>query len=123
MDHSITTENVNEVNFVSELFLGEEEEEKLFNGEEELFGREDEAELCTPSNNKTAAEEALNELLPADSKGRYLRAYNEFIKWKNFQKAHSFSETVIMGYLKYLSEEKQFTLLAILFSRILGSSS
>lgn len=42
---------------------------------------------------------AMDEILPAKSRDRYLQAYDVFVKWQESHGVRSFSEKVVMAYL------------------------
>lgn len=60
----------------------------------------------TPSELREEANSAMNNLFPAKSKDKYMKAYEDFMKWREVKQASSFSETVFLAYFNELSKTK-----------------
>lgn len=61
-------------------------------------------EKLTPENIREAAETISLDLLPEKSKKQYIICYNKFMKWRESNKATSFSENTILGYFNEISK-------------------
>lgn len=61
----------------------------------------------TPVEIIETAAEASADLLPAKSKGRYQKVYDNFQKWKSVKKATSNSERVVLSYLSELEKSNK----------------
>lgn len=64
--------------------------------------------VLTPEFIKLDAIGIVNNLLPEKSKEKYLKAYNDFDKWKAVKGVKSVSESVLLVYFEYLSTEPVF---------------
>lgn len=58
----------------------------------------------TPDEIKEQAKAVVNNLLPACSKERYLKAYNHFMNWRSAKNVKSLSENVFLAYFDELSK-------------------
>ncbi|KAL4707962.1 hypothetical protein ACJJTC_010578 [Scirpophaga incertulas] len=65
----------------------------------------DSDEICTPPDILELATEVTHNLLPEKSRNLYEKEYNNFLAWKIEKKTTSFSENVILAYLKDLSDK------------------
>lgn len=61
----------------------------------------------TPVEIIEAALKASEDLLPAKSKGRYQKVYDNYKKWKAIKKATSNSERVVLAYLNELAKSNK----------------
>lgn len=82
-----------------------------------------ESEALTPEFVRTEAKNAINNLLPAKSKAKYLKAYENFSTWKNCKGAKSFSETVFIAYFQELAKHKQPSTLWSIYSMLKATVS
>ena len=60
----------------------------------------DEDMSCTPDSMKMEAEAAINNILPEISKERYLKTYNEFMKWRTEKRVKSNIRDSILNILQ-----------------------
>lgn len=58
---------------------------------------------CTPEFITTEANNISNDLLPEKSKETYIKAYDNFQKWKSTKGVKSISEPVLLVYFQHLS--------------------
>lgn len=77
----------------------------------------DESDL-TPESIKLDALGIVHNLLPEKSKEKYLKAYNDFDKWKTAKGAKSVSESVLLVYFKYLSSTMKSSSLWCIYSML-----
>lgn len=77
----------------------------------------DESDL-TPESIKLDALGIVNNLLPEKSKEKYLKAYDDFHKWKTAKGAKSVSESVLLVYFEYLSCTKKSSSLWCIYSML-----
>lgn len=71
---------------------------------------DDEEDLlpCTPEELRAVAEETAYELLPQESKDRYIAVYNKFKNWRSEKwKTSSASENVLYAYFLELTKENK----------------
>lgn len=61
----------------------------------------------TPESIRTDARNVMDNLLPAKSREKYMKAYGNFIEWRNARGAKNFSESVFLAYFQYLAKTKQ----------------
>lgn len=61
----------------------------------------------TPDSIRTDARNVMDNLLPAKSREKYMKAYGNFIEWRNSRGAKNFSESVFLAYFQYLAKTKQ----------------
>lgn len=62
-------------------------------------------DICTPPDILELATKVTHNLLPEKSRKLYEKEYNNFLAWKIEKKTTSFSENVILVYLKDLSDK------------------
>lgn len=62
-------------------------------------------DICTPPDILELATKVTHNLLPVKSRKLYEKEYNNFLAWKIEKKTTSFSENVILAYLKDLSDK------------------
>lgn len=67
----------------------------------------DESLSLTPQSVINDAQNVIQNLLPTKSREKYVRAYENFIIWKNAKGAKSFSENVLLSYFQELAKNKQ----------------
>jgi hypothetical protein len=73
---------------------------------------------CTPPNLRAEAKLITENLLPAKSKERYIKTYDQFVIWKSEKKAHTFSESVLLAYFNDLAKSKQPSTLWAIYSML-----
>lgn len=78
----------------------------------------DEEMDCTPDFIKEEAKIVIENLLPPQSKERYLKAYSDFIKWRSEKKVNSLSESVFITYFNELSKKLQPSSLWSIYSML-----
>lgn len=61
----------------------------------------------TPDFIKERAKTVVENILPPNSKERYIKAYDEFMKWRSEKKVKSLSESVFISYFDELSKRLQ----------------
>ena len=83
----------------------------------------DEDMRFTPDSMKMEAEAAINNILPEISKERYLKTYNEFMKWRTEKRVKSLSETVFLTYFSELSKKLQPSSLWCIYSMLKATMS
>lgn len=69
--------------------------------------KSDTAMDCTPPNLKEEAKLAMENLLPAKSKERYMKTYEAFMQWRKQNQARTFSESVFLAYFSEISKIKK----------------
>lgn len=72
----------------------------------------------TPDFINEEAKSVIENLLPPNSKERYIKAYDEFIKWRSEKKVKSLSESVFISYFNELSKKLQPSTLWCLYSML-----
>ncbi|XP_073955259.1 uncharacterized protein [Choristoneura fumiferana] len=73
---------------------------------------------CTPPELQEAANVAINNLFPAKSKEKYLKAYENFMKWRNEKKVNTFSENIFLAYFSELAKSKMPSSLWAIYSMV-----
>lgn len=61
----------------------------------------------TPVELIETASEACEDLLPAKSRARYQKVYNDFVKWKESKKADSNSERVVLSFFSEMAKSNK----------------
>lgn len=79
--------------------------------------------VLTPEFIKLDAQGIVNNLLPEKSKEKYLKAYNDFDKWKAVKGVKSVSESVLLVYFEYLSATKKPSSLWCIYSMLRATIS
>ena len=57
-----------------------------------------------PEDVRVAAEQATLSLLPAKSRKRYDKVYDDFLKWQNRKNVKNVNEEIILAYIQELSQ-------------------
>lgn len=79
----------------------------------------DEEDVLTPEFMKERAANITENLLPVKSRLIYIKAYDDFCKWKNENQASgTFSETVFLTYFEELSKKKKSSTLWSIYSML-----
>lgn len=82
-------------------------------------GSESEMEIdCTPPDLRSEAKLAMENLLPAKSKEKYMKVYENFMIWKNEKKVNIFSETVFLAYFNEIAKTKKPSTLWAIYSML-----
>lgn len=72
----------------------------------------------TPDFIREEAQAVVENLLPTISKERYMKSYNDFIKWRAKKRVKSLSESVFLTYFSELSKKLQPSTLWSIFSML-----
>lgn len=73
---------------------------------------------CTPPDLRSEAKLAMENLLPAKSKEKYMKVYENFMIWKNDKKVNIFSETVFLAYFNEIAKTKKPSTLWAIYSML-----
>ncbi|XP_073941147.1 uncharacterized protein [Choristoneura fumiferana] len=84
---------------------------------------DNESELLTPEFIKNEASTVVDNLLPPKSRYKYLKAYDNFIKWRASKRVKSFSESVLLVYFQELSKTLQPSTLWSVYSMLKATMS
>ncbi|KAL0879211.1 hypothetical protein ABMA27_002994 [Loxostege sticticalis] len=77
-----------------------------------------ESDILTPETIKLEASNVIQNLIPTKSREKYLKAYDNFIQWKNRKGAKTFSENVFLAYFQELAKTKQPSTLWSVYSML-----
>lgn len=77
----------------------------------------------TPENIRADAKNVIDNILPAKSREQYVKAYRNFIEWRNARGAKHFSESVFLAYFQYLGKTKKPSTLWSIFSMLKSTVS
>lgn len=73
---------------------------------------------CTPPDLRSEAKLAMENLLPAKSKEKYMKVYENFMFWRNEKNAKLFSETVFLAYFNEIAKTKKPSTLWAIYSML-----
>lgn len=74
--------------------------------------------VLTPETITIEANNVVQNLLPTKSREKYLKAYDNFILWKNRKGAKTFSENIFLAYFQELAKTKQPSTLWSIYSML-----